>query len=417
MMKAGLTRRGLLAGASALTAPGCAGFPASGPSSGAHDRIRALVEEGDVPAAGLVVRRRGRIVFSFAAGLAQGAGGEAAPVLFRVDTKMRIASVSKMAVALAAHRLGASGLLDMDADVSAAFDPPLRHPQFSDAPVTLRQLLGHTASLQDPDIYWMAAPGRTEGLFVPAMWRPADAGPPGSAFKYANFGYGLAAHVLERATNVRLDRLVAQSVFRGASLDCGFNWSGVPRARRRAGATLYAFEESIWQPQADGPVVLAGGSPAILSETGFELATYAPGTNGTLFSPQGGLRASLLDMLTLARLAASDPGMREPVWTHDPAGPADDTDAGYFSVFTAGAQVHPQGDSPVRGLKLLGHHGEAYGLYSAAFHAPELDAEFAFAVTGTKSGGAGRTERHPVVVKATDPLWKSVAEILGYGAI
>ncbi|WP_396274719.1 serine hydrolase domain-containing protein, partial [Hyphomonas sp.] len=192
-MKGGLTRRGLLAGASTLTAAGCASFPASGPPSEAHDRIRALVEEGDVPAAGLVVCRRGRIVFSFAAGLAQGAGGETAPVLFRADTKMRIASVSKMAVALSAHRLGSSGLLDIDEDVSAAFDPPLRHPQFSDAPVTLRQLLGHTAGLQDPEIYWMAAPGRTEGLFTPAMWRPAEAGPPGSAFKYANFGYGLAA--------------------------------------------------------------------------------------------------------------------------------------------------------------------------------------------------------------------------------
>ena len=412
-MKVGLTRRGLLAGASALTAAGCAGFPAAGHPSAAHERIRALVEAGEVPAAGLVVRREGRIVFSFAAGLAQGAGGEAAPVSFSADTKMRIASVSKMAVALAAHRLGAGGLLDIDADVSAAFDPPLRHPQFPNAPVTLRQLLSHTAGLQDPDVYWMAAPGRTEGLFTPAMWRPAEAGPPGSAFKYANFGYGLAAHFLERATGMRLDRLVAQTVFRGAGLDCGFNWSGVPRARRQAGATLYAFEEGIWQPLADGPAVLASETPAILSEAGFDLASYVPGTNGTLFSPQGGLRASLQDMLTLARLAASEPMMTEPVWTHDPTNSADDTDAGYFSRFTAGAQVHPADDSPIPGLKLLGHHGEAYGLYSAAFHAPDLDAEFAFAVTGTKAGGAERAERHPVVVKATEPLWESVAEILG----
>ena len=412
-MKAGLTRRGLLAGASALSAAGCAGFPAAGHPSAAHERIRALVEAGEVPAAGLVVRREGRIVFSFAAGLAQGAGGEAAPVLFSADTKMRIASVSKMAVALTAHRLGAGGLLGLDADVSAAFDPPLRHPQFPDAPVTLRQLLSHTAGLQDPDVYWMAAPGRTEGLFTPAMWRPAEAGPPGSAFKYANFGYGLAAHFLERATGMRLDRLVAQTVFRGAGLDCGFNWSGVPHAQRQAGATLYAFEEDAWQPQADGPAVLAGETPAILSEAGFDLASYVPGTNGTLFSPQGGLRASLQDMLTLARLAASEPMMTEPVWTHDPTNSADDTDAGYFSRFTAGAQVHPADDSPIPGLKLLGHHGEAYGLYSAAFHAPDLDAEFAFAVTGTKAGGAERAERHPVVVKATEPLWESVAEILG----
>ena len=75
-------------------------------------------------------------------------------------------------------------------------------------------------------------------------------------------------------------------------------------------------------------------------------------------------------------------------------------------------QKHAEAAS-IPGLKLLGHHGEAYGLYSAAFHAPDLDAEFAFAVTGTKAGGAERAERHPVVVKATEPLWESVAEILG----
>ena len=415
-MKAGVTRRGLLAGASALATASCAGFTSADHPSAAQKRIRTFVESGDVPAAGLVVRRQGRIVFSFAAGLAQGAGGEAAPVLFNADTKMRIASVSKMAVALATHRLGAAGVLEIDADVSAAFDSALRHPEFPNVPVTLRQLLSHTAGLQDPDVYWMAAPGRTEGLVTPAMWRPAEAGPPGSAFKYANLGYGLAAHVLERATGMRLDRLVAQTVFRGAGLDCGFNWSGVSRAQRQAGATLYAFEEGVWQPQADGPAVLAGERPAILSAAGFDLASYVPGTNGTLFSPQGGLRASLQDMLTLARLAASEPGMTVPVWTHDPARGADDTDAGYFSRFTAGAQVHPADDSPLPGLKLQGHHGEAYGLYSAAFHAPDLDAEFAFAVTGTKSSGAARVERHPVVVKATESLWESVAEILGAGA-
>lgn len=416
MMKAGLTRRGVLTAASVLPAAGCAGFAASGLPSAAHDRIRALVEAGDVPAAGLIVRRRGRVVFSFAAGLAQGAGGEAAPVVFTVDTMMRIASVSKLAVALVAHRLAAAGVLDLDADVSGAFDPPLRHPQFPGAQITLRQLLSHTAGLQDPDVYWMAAPGRTEGLFTPAMWRPAGAGPPGRAFKYANIGYGLAAHVLERAADVRLDLLAAQCVFRRASLDCGFNWSGVARARRQAGATLYGFEEGVWRPQADGPAVLAGEMPAILSDAGFELVNYVPGTNGTLFSPQGGLRASLQDMLTLARLAASEPGMIDPVWTKVPAGRADDTESGYFLMFTAGAQVHPEDGSPVPGLKLLGHHGEAYGLYSGAFHAPDQDAQFAFAVTGTKPGGTVCIG-HPVVTAATAPIWESVAEILGAGRL
>lgn len=402
----------MLAGACSLPLAGCASLKGSDHHALAEAKVRALIAEGHAPAAGIVIRRAGGVVFSCCAGLAQGAAGEAAPVAFGASTKMRIASVSKMAIAYAAHRIAARGEIDLDTDVALHFDPPLRHPQFPGAPITLRQMLSHTAALQDPEIYWVDAPGRTEELFTPAMWRPVDAGPPGSAFLYANVGYGLSAHVLERVTKMRLDRLVAYNVFPVAASDCGFNWSGVSASTRRMGATLYRFEEGAWRVQADGPDVLAGDTPALRSAPGFDLSKYVPGTNGTLFGPQGGLRASLEDMARLARNAGQEAGMARPVWRHDPAIAGNDADRGYFAAYTAGAQIHPAADSPISGIELIGHHGEAYGLYSGAFHVPALDAEFAFAVTGTRAGGGMRHSLHPVVVEATAPFWDIAGSFL-----
>ncbi len=407
-----LTRRTALASLAALPLAACIHRPGTDEPLVAKDAINGLVESGTVPAAGLVVRRNGKTIFSFAAGLAQGAAAEASPLAFRTRTKMRIASVSKVAVALAAQRLERAGVLSLDEDVASAFEPALRHPAFPEAPVTLRQLLSHTASLQDPEVYWQPAPGRTEDLFVPEMWRGAEAGPPGQTFKYCNFGYGLAAHVIERKAGERFDLIAQRLVMQTAGLTAGFNWSGVPLPERRAGAALYSGADGAWQVETDGPANLSGDAPTILKADGFRLEDYVPGANGTLFSPQGGLRASIEDMAALIREAASDAALAQPVWADDPAERGNDTDGGYFSAYTAGLQIHPASDSPLPGERLIGHHGEAYGLYSGAFHLPNRDVEIAFAVTGTYPEGRERHKRHPVVVNATAPLWAAAEQVL-----
>lgn len=409
------TRRVLLASlaGAALTACASRADALRVPAASARRRIEDLVLSAMVPAAGLVVHRGGEVIFAHAEGRAQGAAGEADPLPFRTDTPMRAASVSKMAVALTAHRLVARGALDLDADIRAAFTPPLINPHFPDAPITLRHLLSHTAGLEDPEIYWQPLPGRTENLFTQTMWRTPDWGPPGAGFRYANFGYGLAGAILEQVAGERLDRLTAGEVFRPLGLDAGFNWSGVSRSKRRRGATLYSrAPEGDWQVEADGPANLSGADPAILSEGGARLSDYVPGTNGTLFSPQGGLRASLHDMAILARAVASEPAMTRPDWRFHPARPNGDDEQLYFEAFAAGAQIHEAGASPVPGVKLIGHHGEAYGLYSGAFHAPHLDAEIAFVVTGTSTAGTARSGHHPVIVTATEPLWAAAEAFL-----
>lgn len=400
-------RRRFLAASSAMSIAACAALPIDRQAVIARQRIDALVASGNVPAAGLVFRRSGKIVFSHAAGLAQGVAGETTPVLFTSSTKMRVASVSKLATALTAHRLHDIGAIDLDDDVSELFERSIRHPGFPLNPVTLRQILGHTAGIEDPDIYWIAAPHPIEDLFVPDMWRESGYGPPGAGFRYSNFGYGLAATVLERLTGERFDRLAKRLVLDPAGTEAGFNWSGVARTDRGRGATLYRKIDDIWEVQADGPDVLRSDRPSILEAPDYDLRDYVPGTNGTLFSPQGGLRASLDDLCRLVRDVSRTPAMRTITWRFDANTWNGDTESGYFAAFGAGAHVHTPDDSPLPGYEIIGHHGEAYGLYCEAWHVPALDAEFAFAVTGTPDGTPPASPLHPAANIYTAPLFSA----------
>ena len=73
---------------------------------------------------------------------AQGMADIAAGRAVTADDPVRIASISKLVLAIGVMRLVEEGKLDLDADVSAYLGSPLRHPQFPDTPITLRMMLG-----------------------------------------------------------------------------------------------------------------------------------------------------------------------------------------------------------------------------------------------------------------------------------
>src|SRR5688500_2909468 len=74
------------------------------------------------------------VTASGAAGLADRASGRA----LTVDDPVRLASITKLHVALGVMRLVEQGRLDLDSDVSDRLGWTLRNPSFPDRPITLR---------------------------------------------------------------------------------------------------------------------------------------------------------------------------------------------------------------------------------------------------------------------------------------
>ncbi|MEQ1930200.1 MAG: serine hydrolase [Parvularculaceae bacterium] len=312
------------------------------------------------------------------------------------DTKVRVASISKVATAMTALALEKEGLLDLDADISGALGWTLRNPAFPAAPITARQLMTHLSSLRDPEEYWVAAPGDFRALIEKAKpfaaAAPGGSRAPGAYFTYANINYGVLATALERASGERFDRLVASRVLAPLGIDAGFNWSGVTDKARREGATLYRTDKGKWIAQTDGDEILGGQDPLFLAQEGLDgpayLATYAPGSNATLFSPQGGLRASVFDLLKI--LAAR--GEIEIVWRLDPQAENGDPAGGFYPAAGIGS-LAVKGEARIwPGAELYGHSGEAYGLMAGLWRVPAdpaagraQEVSFAYAITGASS--------------------------------
>jgi CubicO group peptidase (beta-lactamase class C family) len=310
------------------------------------------------------------------------------------DAPMRMASVSKLVCAMGALRLAERGLVDLDADASKALGFRARNPAFPDVPITLRRLLSHTSSLRDGERYWANHPETLSVLFEGAHAQERWGREPPGYFTYCNLNYGLVGQAMEAAAGERFDLLMRRLVFDPLGLACGYNWSGVPRERRAAAAALYRKTgpdgetldpNGVWTPQIDATAETLDPPTYRSKPNAPDLAAYRLGANGSLFAPQGGLRASVRDLARIGgdllralagqgRAASAEMVARlsDPVWRFDGANGA--TEGGFYRAFGAGGHILDQG--------VFGHFGEAYGLRSGLLIDPRRRRVCAYAING-----------------------------------
>lgn len=373
--------------------------------------VAGLAQAGEPVATVRVAFDRGGIVAARAEGLADIAAGRAVTA----DDPVRVASISKLVVAIGAMRLVEAGLLDLDADASDALGWPLRHPAHPDVPVTLRKLLSHTASLTDGAGYWQTPlGGRTRDLLQdPAAWDADHA--PGTFWRYANLGYPLVAMAMERATGERFDLLMDRLVLSPLGIDACFNWTTCDAATAARAVVLYDDKR---MPVRDDHRGGAPGCAVIVAEgEACDLTRWQAGENGALFSPQGGLRVSANGLAKIGRLLLGDgevDGVRllSPAsvrtllaveWTHAPGNampfeedePHDASGKAFFCRYGLATQTlaTPQaacGDDPFGdGIARVGHAGNAYGLRSGLWIDRDAGTGVAYFATGVPSAPAG----------------------------
>lgn len=302
---------------------------------------------------------------------------------------VRIASISKLIMALAALRLVDEGKVDLDADVSDYLGWQLRSPNFPEARVTLAQLLSHRSGLRD-DAGYVIPLGKSlhDKLADPAAWYP-DA-PPGEApFEYANLGSPVVATVLEAASGERYDRLVERTVFAPLGIAGCLNWIGCTQEQADRAVVLYRSTGEVARDDAqDRPphctIPVADGVACTLDG-------YVPGTNASIFSPQGGVRIGMTDLAKigqelLRRIAASAFSERvlgEVIYSALDAPGGVEFFCGYglaiqmIEVPDHGCNDRLFGDGNAR----IGHAGEAYGLRSGLWLNPVSRTGLAYFIT------------------------------------
>jgi CubicO group peptidase (beta-lactamase class C family) len=315
------------------------------------------------------------------------------------DDPVRVASVSKLVVALGVMRLVDAGRLNLDRDVSDYLGWRFRNPAFPDVPITLRLLLSHQSSLTDNIDYVIPLGGTVQASTAdPKAWD--DAYPPGTYFRYANLNFPIIASVMEAVTRERFDTLMARLVFKPLKLDACFNWTTCSDASAARAVVLTDDAGTVRRDRLDGKRPACSVVPA--TDGTCELSNYTLGTNGALFSPQGGLRISARGLAKIGQMLlgrgrgflkpASFKAMITPLWRYN--GGNGDTEGGFWCNYglavqmlasgAAGCKDDPFGD----GQRRIGHPGEAYGLRSGLWIDPATGTGTAYFITAIADDAA-----------------------------
>jgi CubicO group peptidase (beta-lactamase class C family) len=329
--------------------------------------------------------------------LASGASGEADRAAGRpltIADPARVASISKLVVALGVMRLVEQGKLDLDRDVSDWLGWSLRNPAFPDRPISLRLLLSHRSSLRDGIDYVLPLGAELKKAVVAREAWDLDH-PPGTYFRYTNLNFPVVATVMEAATSERFDRLIDRLVLKPLKLDACFNWTTCDDAAIARAVVLYdasgkVLRDDLKGRRPDCPVVPAAGG-------GCDLDGYRLGSNGAIFSPQGGLRISVADLARIGQLLlrkgrlpdgavflsqASLDIMTHPVWRYD--GSNGETESGFYCGYGLAVQILAQcaSDDPFGDRRpRFGHAGDAYNLRSGLWVDPERGVGIAYFAT------------------------------------
>ncbi|MRR19958.1 class A beta-lactamase-related serine hydrolase [bacterium] len=318
-----------------------------------------------------------------------------------VNTKYRIASISKLVMTTALMRLCDQKLLDLDEDVSTYLGFKLRNPGHPVTPITVRMLLLHTGSINEGsgyDAFLMATynnvgnPPSFSELLVPGgkyytedMWRKEA---PGEYYTYCNANFGLAGTVIERITGQRFEDYMQQNLLVPLGITGSYIPEGVTDINNLA--VIYRGENGEWVPQTDNYKGIMAAPR--------DFSGYVTGTNAAAFSPQGGLRISAAELARVMVLHINKGEydgkrivskksirlMQTPQWTYQKTN--GDSEGGRPGSRGLSMHILPElvpGDPLPKGSHMMGHTGSAYGLNSAFYYDPKGKYGFVFIMNGS----------------------------------
>ena len=268
------------------------------------------------------------------------------------DTKVRVASISKVVLGICAMAMVDDGLLDLDAPMSGYWGAGVRNP-YSKTQPSACSLMTHTSSLRGLEMGNGLSKLRGR-LSASSAWRSMEPGD-GGYWAYSNFGASILGVTLELAAGRPLDQYLQERFLQPlearASLHAGFLEAGEVACLYNSSGGVERSPEA--QTRQSVPSQIGGG------------ATYFP----------GGFTVSAVDMAKLMAILAGDGSFEG---------------ARYLSPETVAAMeqprftVTPESGAPFeqclilrRQEDLLGqdvlcyHTGSAYGVFSLFTYNPD----------------------------------------------
>ena len=337
-----------------------------------------------VPGAALAVVRDGKIVQLRGYGCANIQNNVA------VDperTVFHVASVSKPFVSLAVVQLAARGTVDLHADVNRYLQT-MQVPNGWDRPITLHDLLTHTAGLEESVVGYAArtpADLRPLGEFL-AEKLPKRGWPPGDVTGYSNYGYALAGYVVESVTGKSFADYERDEIFAPLGMTHSSFRQPIPSELERDAAISYRCLTASCVPIT--PDYRSAYPPGGLVTTASDMSRFLLAQLGDSVTGKRALSDSVLRM------------MNERQFTHD-------------SSLTG--LTYAYSEDELSGVRSLSHAGGASGYTSFVILVPTKR----FGIFLVANGGGTRfgAETRDAVARAWMPVPAPVAQNITVSSI
>lgn len=202
------------------------------------------------------------------------------------EYKIRSASISKVAVGMAAMILAEDGVIDLDEPIGSYWDITAQNPSYPDTPITIRTLLSHSSSLKV--LSWDVSRSRDNVRKILQSGNSYMKSAPGTsgAWGYNNYGFGVLGQTLELASGKYLDEILSDRLWSVMGIDSAFESGSVKDTDKLA--TLYENGKVYTSHKA----LLRNVRPSTLGATGDNYS--------------GGMTISAGDLAKMAALLVND---------------------------------------------------------------------------------------------------------------
>lgn len=202
------------------------------------------------------------------------------------EHKIRVASITKVALGIAAELLREEGKIALDEDIGKYWGFKIQNPHFPDDPITVRNILNHTSSIANlsvdaPRDYNSLKSKLQSGGFSPN--RPGNI----EKWSYNNHAFAVLGVTLELVAKETLDDYLGRKLFAPMNIDASF----YPGSIKNTDLLATVYKES--------------GSIGLDTTYAKRIKKHTvPGKTGISYS--GGLTASAYDIAKLVSLLAAD---------------------------------------------------------------------------------------------------------------